>query len=156
MYVCYSATYCKKTTTLRQALDCFTKLIKYYSYSRCGVGCSVFVDRECQPKHKTVISAVCWWLTDKWITHCLPHSKCKHQPFACMLIIPIIMEILSYLVCGLQGETGSVTLLYVPSLHSTQIVSLVRVAERKNETWSHFICSLILYLPRFCFLLEYF
>lgn len=139
VHVCFSVTYCKKNAHTSSRLYHTVDQI-YYSYSRCVVGCSGFVDRECQAKHKTVISTVCWWMTDKWITHSLQHYRCQHQPFAWMLIIPIIIEILSYLVCGLQGERGLVTLLYVPSSHSTQTVSLVRVAARKNHMWNHFIC----------------
>lgn len=63
------------------------------------------------------------------------------------------MERLSYLICGLQPEMLSVTLLYVPLPHSTQTVSLVRVAARSIEMGRHLIYQLVLYFGKISIIL---
>ena len=49
------------------------------------------------------------------------------------MIMRVIVKPQSDLMCGLQAEWKSVTLLKVPSLHGAQMVSFVRVAARRNE-----------------------
>lgn len=80
-----------------------------FSHSRCHVGCFGFVDWGCGPKKKTL--AVSRWMTNEWFSHIWSQYINRHPACTLITVIKVLAETQSDLVCCLQTENESVTLL---------------------------------------------
>ncbi len=104
----------------------------------------------CKPRLSTEtiqsFLCVCRGMTNKRFSRIWSH--CIHWLPPLALITTALVEIQADLVCGWHDNCECVVLLKVPSSHGAQIVSFVRVAERRKKRVVFWIASLYFILEK--------